>query len=140
MQTTWAYPAIFTQRDGEVLVRFPDVPEAITGAATMEEARVLAADALEEVILSYLASGSPIPAPRRPNKGEEAVALDPLTAGRAAVASLMAKKHVSKVALAALIQRDEKVVRRILDGAGVVTMDNVTVALRALGAHPTLAA
>ena len=140
MQTTWAYPAIFTQRDGEVLVRFPDVPEAITGAATMEGARVLAADALEEVILSYLASGSPIPAPRRPNKGEEAVALDPLTAGRAAVASLMAKKHVSKVALAALIQRDEKVVRRILDGAGVVTMDNVTVALRALGAHPTLAA
>ena len=140
MQTTWAYPAIFTQRDGEVLVRFPDIPEAITGAATMDEARVLAADALEEVILSYLASGSPIPGPRRPNKGEEAVSLDPLTAGRAAVASLMAKKHVSKVALAALIQRDEKVVRRILDGAGVVTMDNVTVALKALGAHPTLAA
>lgn len=139
MQTTWAYPAVFTELDGEIVVRFPDIPEAVTGGDTMEEARTLAADALEEAILGYLAAGSPIPAPRKPGKSEEAVPLDPLTAGRAAVANLMAKQHISKVALANLIQRDEKVVRRILGGAGVVTMENVTTALKALGARPALA-
>ena len=138
MQTTWAYPAVFAVLDGEIVVRFPDIPEAITGASTMDEARALAADALEEAILGYLASGAPVPAPREPVAGEEAVPLDPLTAGRAAVASLMADRRVSKVALAALIHRDEKVVRRIVGGAGGVTMDNVTVALKALGARPAL--
>jgi antitoxin HicB len=139
MQTTWAYPAVFTQLDGEVVVRFPDIPEAITGAATLDEARALAADALEEAILGYLAAGTPVPAPRRAAKGEELVPLDPLTAGRAAVARLMSEQHVNKVALAAMIDRDEKVVRRIVGGSGSVTMENVTIALKALGARPMLA-
>jgi antitoxin HicB len=139
MQTTWSYPAVFQRLDDEVIVRFPDIPEALTGAATLEEARVLAADALEEAVLAYLADGRPVPAPRKAAKGEEAVILDPLTAGRAAVANLMAAQHVSKVALAARMRRDEKVVRRIVGGAGGVTMENVTAALKALGAKPALA-
>jgi antitoxin HicB len=139
MQITWAYPAVFTPLDGEIVVRFPDIPEAITGAATLDEARLLAADALEEAILAYLAHGRPVPGPRLPAKGEELVPLDPLTAGRAAVSVLMSERHVNKVALAGMIGRDEKVVRRILDGKRSVTMENVTIALKALGARPTLA-
>jgi hypothetical protein len=88
----------------------------------MEEARLLAADALEEVILHYLAEGMPIPLPRAANKGEEAVALDPISAGRAAVAILMAQGHISNVALASWMAKDEKVVRRIVSGKGNVTM------------------
>jgi antitoxin HicB len=139
MQTTWSYPAVFQRLDDEVIVRFPDVPEALTGASTLEEARALAADALEEAVLAYLAEGRAVPAPRKAAKGEEAVILDPLTAGRAAVANLMAAQHVSKVALASRMRRDEKVVRRIVGGAGGVTMENVTAALKALGARPALA-
>ncbi len=138
MQIIWTYPAVFEQLDGEVVVRFPDVPGCITGAETMEEARELAPDALGEVILHFLAHGHPVPAPRRAAKGEEAVVLDPLTAGRAAVASIMAERNVSEAALATLMRRDEKVVRRIVGGARGVTMDNVTAALEALGARPAL--
>ena len=32
------YPAIFTPRDGQILVDFPDLPEAFTQGKTMEEA------------------------------------------------------------------------------------------------------
>ena len=140
MQTTWTYPARFERLTGEIVVRFPDFPEALTGAATIEEARTLAADALAEVVLQYLADGRPIPAPRKASKGEEAIALDPLTAGRAAVAQRMADQHVSKVTLAKLMNRDEKVVRRIVGGAGGVTMENVTSALKVLGVTPALVA
>lgn len=32
------YPAIFTPRNGQILVDFPDLPEAFTQGKTMEEA------------------------------------------------------------------------------------------------------
>ncbi len=53
------------------------MPEARTGGASLAEVRENAADALEEAILAYLARGRPIPAPREPHGGEEAVILDP---------------------------------------------------------------
>lgn len=139
MDTTWTYPAVFTREPGEVIVSFPDIPEALTGAATLEEARVLAEDALEEAVLGYLAHGLTVPPPREAGKGEEPVSLDPVTAGRVAVAQLMARQHVTKVALAARMNRDEKVVRRIVGGVSGVTMETVIIALKALGARPRLA-
>lgn len=33
-----AYPAVFTPRDGQILVDFPDLPEAFTQGKTMAEA------------------------------------------------------------------------------------------------------
>jgi antitoxin HicB len=140
MQTTsWRYPAVFDREaDGEIDVRFPDIPEVLTGAATLDEARALAADALDEAVLAYLADGRPVPAPSPVRGGQEAVALDPLTAGRAAVQLRMRALGISKVALAERMHKDEKVVRRILDGRGAVQMANVTQALRALGAEPVL--
>jgi len=134
----WTYPAVLRRIDDEYVVSFPDIPEALTGAASIEEARALAADALDEAVLAYLAEGRAVPAPRAAAAGEEAIALDPLTAGRAAVAQLMRDHHLTKVRLAGLMDKDEKVVRRILNGKGGVSMETVTAALRALGARPSL--
>lgn len=33
-----SYPALFTAKDGEILVDFPDLPEAFTQGKTMDEA------------------------------------------------------------------------------------------------------
>ena len=71
------------------MATFPDVPEAMTGGASLAEVRENAADALEEAILGYLAHERPIPDPREPRDGEEAVVLDPVTAARAALATAM---------------------------------------------------
>ena len=136
---TWIYPAVITEEGpGDFLVRFPDVPQALTGGASLEEAVARAADALEEAVLHYLAEGVDIPLPRNAAKGEVSIPLDPVTAGRAAVAAIMARQKLSKVALAAKMGKDEKVVRRILDGGGNTSMANVSSALKALGAQAAL--
>jgi predicted RNase H-like HicB family nuclease len=87
---TWAFPAVIEKLgDDDFLATFPDVPEARTGGASLAEVRENAADALEEAILAYLAHGRPIPNPREPRGGEQAIILDPVTAARAALATAM---------------------------------------------------
>ena len=44
------YYAVFTPADGGWVVRFPDVPGALTEGSTVEEALVLAADALSAIL------------------------------------------------------------------------------------------
>ena len=105
---TWAFPALIEKLgDDDFLATFPDIPEAMTGAASLAEARENAADALEEAILAYLAHGRPIPAPREPRGGEEAIILDPVTAARAALATAMRAKKISNVALAKTLGKTE---------------------------------
>ncbi len=137
---TWTFPARFTvEPAGEVVVAFSDLPEALTGAASLPEARALAADALEEAVLAYLAAGRVVPAPRAPRDGEEAVPLPPLTAARAALAAAMREQSVTERVLAGRLSQTEGAVRRLVDGAAGVTMDKVLAALAALGRHANLA-
>ena len=87
---TWTFPAVIEKLgDDDFLATFPDVPEARTGGASLAEVRENAADVLEEAILAYLAHGRPIPSPREPIGGEEAIILDPVTAARAGLATAM---------------------------------------------------
>ena len=64
-------------------------PRRGPAAPRSREVRENAADALEEAILAYLAHGRPIPDPREPRGGEEAIILDPVTAARAGLATAM---------------------------------------------------
>lgn len=138
---TWTYPAIVTEHGpGDVSVIFPDLPEAISGGATLEEARDNAVDVLEEVVLHYLAQGEAIPSPRAAKAGEEDVPLDPVTAARVVLAQTMAEQRVTKVALAARLGKSEAAVRRLVDGSSVVKLDTVLEALALLGRRAALAA
>ena len=131
---TWAFPAVFIEHEpGDFGVSFPDVPEALTGARTAAEARVLAADALEEAVLGRLAHGDPIPAPRAAVQGEELVVLDPVTAARAALAQAMAAEHVTNTALAKRLGKTEGAVRRLTNGVAGVKLDTVLLALAEVG-------
>jgi hypothetical protein len=67
--------------------------------ATVRAAQMPAAEA----ILAYLAHGRPIPSPREPRAGEEAVILGPGTAARVALATAMLTKKISNVALAKML-------------------------------------
>ena len=137
---TWTFPARFqADAQGEVVVEFVDLPEAVTGASTLQEARSLAADALEEAVLAYLAAGRAVPAPREPCEGEELVPLAPLTAARAALATAMREQSVTEAALAGRLSQTEGSVRRLIEGAAGVTMDKLLAALAVLGRHATLA-
>jgi antitoxin HicB len=59
-----AYPVDLTlDEDGCTIVAFPDLPEALTGAATRDEALVLAVDCLEEALAGRIVDGEAIPPP-----------------------------------------------------------------------------
>jgi len=135
---SWTYPATFERLDGEIVVRFPDVPEALTGAEDEAEARELAADALAVALDHYLDTGRDLPVPRQAVAGEVAIALAPDVAARAMLLRAMKEQHVNKVALAARMGRDEKVARRIVAGKGV-SLDLTLAALKAVGLRPSLA-
>jgi antitoxin HicB len=123
----------------DFLATFPDVPEAMTGGGTLAEVRENAAGALEEAILGYLALGRPIPAPRDPRAGEEAVILDPVTAARAALVTVMREKKISTVALAKTLGKTEGAIRRLTDVSSAVKIDTVLAAMNAVGARAVLA-
>ncbi len=59
-----SYPIRLIPYDGGgVLVRFPDVPEAVACGATEEEAIVNAGPVLETVLQCYISEGRPLPDP-----------------------------------------------------------------------------
>lgn len=136
---SWSFPAVLEEHDGEFIVQIVDMPEALTGARDRAETLALAADALEVVVLHRLAHGEAVPDPRPAGPGEVDVPLDPTTAARVAFARQLTRQRLSQVAAAARIGRDEKVVRRILDGRGPVRFETVQDALTKIGAPPALA-
>ena len=67
--------------------------------------------------MAYLAHGRPIPDPRKPRGGEEAIIFDPVTAARAALATAMRTKRISNVPLAKTLGKSEGAIRRLTDGS-----------------------
>ena len=61
-----SYPVRFIPtEDGQLLVRFTDVPEAAAFGNSKEEALEAAKPILESVLSSYCVDGRPIPAPSK---------------------------------------------------------------------------
>lgn len=110
-----AWPAQFRpQPEGHVLVRFPDLPEAVTEGDDAADARVQAADCLAEAIAGRINDRAPIPAPS-PLPGSVAVSLEPILAYKAALYGAMRTSGMTQVGLAERLGIDEKDVRRLLD-------------------------
>jgi antitoxin HicB len=100
------------QSNGWWLVRFPDIPEALTEGGTKEEAFENAKDCLITALEGYMKAGRPIPRP--PFKGERVV-LPSLVTAKLAVYVNMQKHGWSKVKLASKLGMPENSVRRLLD-------------------------
>ena len=74
----YAYPCILTpdEEEGEgFVVTFPDVPEAITGGNTREEALMMAQDGLAVALGMYVKSRQEIPVPSGVAPGQVLVAV-----------------------------------------------------------------
>jgi antitoxin HicB len=100
------------QENGWWLVRFPDVPEALTEGETKEEAFENAKDCLIAALEGYVKAGRPIPRP--PFKGER-VALPSLVTAKLAVYEAMRNHRWTRVKLAQKLGMPENSVRRLLD-------------------------
>jgi antitoxin HicB len=136
--TPLSYPVRIEQAaPADFVASFPDIPEAVTGAETHQRALLMASDALATAITHYLDIGRSVPMPGA-GSALPHVALDPAIAARVLLTRAMSEQGLTKVALAARMQVDEKAVRVILSGRNV-SLNRLLDALRAVGVRPALA-
>lgn len=127
------YPAIFSPDDGQIGVRFPDIPEAITFGEDHADALESAADCLDVAISVRISENETIPEPSAPKAGQPLIAVPAQTAAKAAVYLAMKEARLKKTELADALGVDEKEARRILDPRHKTKIENLERALHVLG-------
>jgi len=114
MALAYAY-TVERQENGWWLVRFPEIPEALTEGETDEEARANAVDCVIAALEGYMKAGMPIPRPTAPDRGSRRAVLPSLVTAKLAVYETMRNRRWSKVKLAKELALPENSVRRLLD-------------------------
>ncbi len=132
---SFVYPANLTpdDEDGGFVVKFIDLPEAITQGETVDDALLEATDCLEEAIANRIAMGLPIPNPSPTKSGQYQVPLPALMAAKAALYLAIQEIGISKVDLAKRLGCDEKEVRRLLDPHHSSKIPRIESALHVVG-------
>jgi len=130
---TFTYRALLEpgEREGVVVVSFPDVPEAITQGEGEPQALRVAEDALGVALLSYPLRGQPLPKPRA--RAGRLVTVSPEVAAKLAVLEAFAASGVTKSELARRLAVSENEARRILDPLHATKLPRLSQALAVLG-------
>lgn len=136
----FAYPAaVLVEADGAT-VTFRDLPEAITGAATAEEALALARDAVTAALEARLANREEIPVPSAPIGDEIPVAPIARVAAKALVLHWMQRTGTKAGTVAERIGVTPGEMSRILDPSHRTGLDRLEQAIEAAGGSLILAA
>ncbi len=131
---TLIYPALIAPDDeGRFLVKFPDMPEALTDGATLPEALAEAADCLSEALASRIVDGEPIPLPSAATRGLVPITPDQTVALKAALYDALHRQGLRTADLARRLDIDHKDARRLLDPKHRTKMPALVAALHALG-------
>ncbi|MDE2183155.1 MAG: type II toxin-antitoxin system HicB family antitoxin [Alphaproteobacteria bacterium] len=128
----FGYPyTLAMQPNGWWLVRFPQVPEALTEGETRQEAFENAKDCLIAALEGHVKAGKPIPRP--PFKGDRVV-LPSLVTAKLAVYENMRQHGWTRSRLASELGMPENSVRRLLDlrhSSHMWVIDDALVAMNA---------
>ena len=127
--------ALERQENGWWLVRFPDVPEALTEGETRFDAKENALDCLLTALEGYMKAGRPIPRPSPFRRDDERLALPSLVTAKLAVYDTMRAHGWSKLKLAKRLGVAENSVRRLLDLRHSSQMRLIDQALAAMSAE-----
>ena len=132
---TATYPASFLpEENGKGLhVRFPDLPEALTGGTDLDDAKVQAADCLAEAIAGRIRRGDAIPDPSKVKRGQHLVSVPLYLAPKLALYLAMREAGLKNTALAKRLGVSETVVRRMLDPKHDTKPERIQAALEELG-------
>lgn len=130
------YPVELTRdTNGQYLVTFPDIPEAITAGDTLEEARQHAVEALETTLDFYFEDRREVPAPSRPQRGQQSVTLPTLAAAKVLLHNEMVSQNVRKAELARRLDIAPPNIERIFKLKHNTKIETIEAALEALGKH-----
>ena len=128
-----SYPARIAS-DGEGFdVSFPDIPEALTGAATREEALARAVDALTTATDFYFEDRRQVPAPSAPKRGQVMVDLPPSVGAKVLLLNEMLRQQVKPAELTRRMNVRPQEVNRLTDLHHPTRIDTVSLALLAIG-------
>ena len=131
----FSYPVrVRKDKGGRYLVRFPDIPFAITDGATRNEALKEAVDCLEEALAELIISGEEIPVPSS-IRGTRSVAPPAKMAIKVAPYITMREQQATKSALARKLKIDVREVRRMCDPYYGSKLPRMEEAIRSLGAE-----
>lgn len=126
------YPVTLTPDEGTLLVRFPDVPEAITFGEDEAEALKRAVDALESALMTYMEDGKEIPQPSPIKRKSRSVALPALSEAKVELYRAMRSAGVQKAELARRLGWHMPQVDRLLDLNHASRLDQLEAAFAAL--------
>ena len=133
------YPYALSQLEsGSWMLRFRDIPEAITSAPTPEETMILASDALSATLESYLELKQAIPSPSRPEKGDNTAMPSLFISLKVALHQALAERNMRAADLARLMDIQYTAAARLLDPRHMSRIDAMENALAALGKHAEL--
>ena len=128
-----SYPARFV-RDGEgYMVSFPDIPEALTGAASKEEALSMATDALATAMEFYFEDRRPVPSPSPTKRGQVLIELPPSIGAKVLLLNEMLRQGTRPADLARLMNIRPQEVNRLTTLRHPTKIDTVAEALKVLG-------
>jgi antitoxin HicB len=127
------YP-VKIRKDGKFLfVSFPDIPEAFTQGRDRAEALKAARDVLETAMDIYFDERRAVPMPSEPKRGQAVVELPPSLAAKVLLLNEMIHQNVRPVELARRIGATKQEVSRLTNLRHPTKIDNIDLALRALG-------
>ena len=128
-----SYPARIV-RDGDgFMVSFPDIPEALTGAATKEEATVMAVDALTTAMDFYFEDRRTVPAPSLPKRGHVMIDLPPSIGAKVLLLNEMIAQGTRNADLARRMNVRPQEVNRLTNLHHATKIDTIAEALKILG-------
>ncbi|MCY3649435.1 MAG: hypothetical protein OXG40_06815 [Acidimicrobiaceae bacterium] len=130
----YAYPCeIAADESGELVVTFPDVPEAITGGRDGAEALLLAADALSAALAGYVHDQRDIPQPSTASSDQEVIAVPAVITAKLALYSAMRSQNITESDLAGRLGASPSSVRKLTDPDRPSRIGELQKALDAVG-------
>ena len=127
------YLVNYADDEGDVLVTFPDIPEATTNGGNLEEARAAAQDALESALEFYFEDERPVPLPSKLRKKDEFVELPVSLSAKILLLNEMIHQKVRPADLARRLAVTRQEVNRLTDLNHSTKIDVIAAALKVLG-------
>lgn len=130
------YPALFEAApEGGFVVKFRDIPEAITQGDTRDEAVDTAVDVLTSAMDFYFEDRRAVPLPSPTQAGEVLVELPASVAAKVLLLNEVVAAGISNVELARRMGTRPQEVQRIVNLEHATKIDTIAKAMEALGKH-----
>ncbi len=127
------YPAKIEPDTSGFMVSFRDIPEALTGADTREEAEAMAADALLSAMDFYFEDRRQVPGPSAAETGEVLVSLPASVSAKVLLLNEMIAQGVTPSELARRLHTRKQDVNRIVNLGHATKIDTIAEALAKMG-------